>query len=58
MAANVLAGFEFVSGAAIRALGLACCGHIQVDLGMAIPELHVGFGTGTKHATVAIEFFG
>ncbi len=55
--ANVLAGFEFVLGAAVRALGLACAGHIQVDLGMAVPEFHVGFLAGAKHAPMTIEVF-
>jgi hypothetical protein len=57
MAANVLAGFEFESGAAVRALGFTGAGHIQVDLGVAVPEFHVGFGTGAKHTAVAIEVF-
>jgi hypothetical protein len=56
--ANVLAGFEFVLCTAVRALGLACAGHIQVDLGMAVPEFHVGFVAGTKHTAMTIEVFG
>jgi hypothetical protein len=55
--ANVLAGFEFVFRAAIRALGFAATGHIQVDLGMAVPEFHVSFGTGAKNATMAVQIF-
>ncbi len=58
MAANVLAGFEFVFSAAVRALGNACAGHIQVHLGVAVPEFHVGLGAGAEHAAVAIEVFG
>lgn len=58
MAANVLAGFQLVHGAAVRALGFACFGHVQVDLGVAVPKFHVGFGTGAKNAAVAIEVFG
>ena len=58
MAANVLAGFEFVNRAAVRALGFASAGHIQVDLGVAVPERHVGLGTGAVHAAIAIEVFG
>jgi len=57
MAANVLAGFQFVHSAAVRALGFTGAGHIQVHLGVAVPEFHVGFGAGTKHAAVAIEVF-
>jgi hypothetical protein len=56
--ANVLAGFKCVLGAAIRALGLAGAGHIQVDLGVAVPEFHVGFVAGTKHAAMAVQIFG
>jgi hypothetical protein len=55
--ANVLAGFEFVLCAAVRALGLAGAGHIQVDLGVAVPEFHVGFVAGTKHAAMTVEVF-
>jgi hypothetical protein len=56
--ANVLAGFEFVLSAAVRAFGLACAGHIQVNLGMAVPEFHVGLVAGTKHTAMAVEVFG
>jgi hypothetical protein len=56
--ANVLAGFEFVLGAAIRALGNAGAGYIQINLGMGIPEFHVGFVTGAVHATMAVQVFG
>jgi hypothetical protein len=56
--ANVFAGFEFVHSAAIRALGFTGAGHIQVDLGMAVPELHVGFGAGAKHAALTVEVAG
>ena len=55
--ANVLAGFEFVLSAAVRALGNAGAGHIQVDLGVAVPKLHVGFVAGAKHAAVAVQIF-
>jgi hypothetical protein len=57
MAANVLAGFEFVHSAAVRALGFTGTGHIQVNLGVAIPEFHIGLGAGAIHATIAIEVF-
>lgn len=58
MAANVLAGFEFVNRAAVRALGFTGAGHIQVDLGVAVPEFHVGFGAGAKHAALRVQIFG
>jgi F0F1-type ATP synthase membrane subunit a len=56
--ANVLAGFEFVLSAAVRALGNAGAGHIQINLGVAVPEFHIGFITGAVHATVAVQIFG
>jgi hypothetical protein len=58
MAANVLAGFEFVMCAAVRALGFTGAGHIQVHLGMAIPEFHIGLSAGAVHAAIAIDVFG
>jgi F0F1-type ATP synthase membrane subunit a len=56
--ANVLAGFEFVLSAAVRALGNAGAGHIQVNLGMGVPELHVGFVAGAVHAAMTVQIFG
>lgn len=56
--ANVLAGFEFVLCAAVRALGNARASHIQVDLGVGVPEFHVGFVAGAVHAAMAIQIFG
>jgi hypothetical protein len=56
--ANVLAGFEFVLSAAIGALGNAGAGHIQINLGVGVPEFHVGFVAGAVHATVAVQIFG
>jgi hypothetical protein len=58
VAANVFAGFEVELGPAIGALGLTRFGHIQVDLGMAVPKGHIGLGAGAKHAAMAIEVFG
>jgi hypothetical protein len=55
--ANVLAGFEFVLGTAVRALGCAGAGHIQVNLGVGVPEFHVGFVAGAIHAAMTIEVF-
>jgi F0F1-type ATP synthase membrane subunit a len=55
--ANVLAGFEFVLSTAVRALGNAGAGHIQVDLGVGVPEFHIGFVAGTVHAAMAIQIF-
>jgi hypothetical protein len=57
MTANVLASFEFVLSAAVGALGFTRAGHIQVHLGVAVPEFHIGLGAGAVHATVAIQIF-
>ena len=58
MAVNVLAVFEFVDCAAIRALGLASAGHVQVNLGVAVPEFHVGQRAWAKHAALVVQVFG
>ena len=50
-----LTSFEFVLRAAIRALGLAGFGHIQVDLRVAVPQFHVGFGAGAEDATLGVQ---
>jgi hypothetical protein len=49
--------FQLVDRTAIRTLGLTCLGHIQVDLGMAVPKFHVGFVARTKHTAMTIEVF-
>ena len=53
-----LALFEAVHGAAIGALGLAGVGHVQVDLGVAVPQLHVGLGAGAVDAALGIQVLG
>jgi hypothetical protein len=58
VAGEVLAGLEFVNRAAIRALGLTAVGYVQKDLGVVVPELHIGLGTGAKHAALGVEVFG
>ena len=50
--AGRFARFEFVFCTAIRALGVAFAGHIQVNLGMRVPDLHVGFGAWAKDAAL------
>ena len=52
------ARFEFVFCAAVRALGVAFSGHIQVNLGMGIPNFHVSFGAGAKDTTLWVQVFG
>jgi len=50
-----LTRLELVHRAAIRALGLAGFGHVQVDLGVAVPEFHVGFRAGAEHAALRVQ---
>src|SRR5258708_24800353 len=52
------AGFQAVQRAAVGALGFAGVGHVQVDLGMAVPQLHVGLGAGAEHAALGVEVLG
>ena len=56
--AEMLAVLELVDGPAIGALGLAALGHVQVDLGVAVPDLHVGQRAGAIHAALSIQVFG
>ena len=53
-----LALFQAVGGAAVRALGLAGVGHVQVNLGVAVPQLHVGLGAGAVDAALGIQVLG
>ena len=56
--ADGFACFELVHGAAIRALGMAFAGHVQVNLGVRVPDFHVSFGAGAKDATLWVQVFG
>ena len=52
------ARLQAVHGAAVGALGFAGLGDIQIDLGVAVPQLHIGLGAGAEHATLGIEVLG
>lgn len=54
----MLTRLELVHRPAIRALGFASFAHVQVDLGMGVPELHLGLGAGTEHAALGVQVFG
>src|SRR4051794_18304594 len=56
--AEMLALFELVHRPAIRALRGPSGSHIQVHLGMAVPDLHVGLGAGAEDAAVAVQVLG
>ena len=51
---DCFAGFQLVHRTAVRALGVAFSGHIQVHLGVRVPDLHVRFGAWTKDAALWI----
>lgn len=53
-----LALFQAISGAAVRALGLAGMGHVQIDLGVVVPQLHVGLGAGAVDTALGIQVLG
>ena len=55
---EVLARFERVNRAAIRAFGRAFTGYVQINLGMAVPDFHVGLGAGAIHTALRIEVNG
>ena len=51
-------GLELVDRAAIGALAFAVVGHIDIDLGVAIPQLHVCLGAGAVDAALLVQVFG
>lgn len=53
-----LARLQAVEGAAVRALGFAGVGHIQIDLGVVVPQLHIGLGAGAVDATLGVQVLG
>ena len=55
---HMLSGLQPVHRAAIGALALAGVGHIQVHLGVAVPQLHAGLGAGAEDAALGIQVFG
>ena len=57
-AAYMLTRLELVNRTAIRALGVAVAGHIQIHLGVVVPYLHVGVGARAKDAALGVQVFG
>ena len=55
---DVLAGLQRIDRAAIWALGPAFACHVEVDLGVAVPDLHVGLGAGAVDAALRVEVGG
>ena len=53
-----LTRLQAVGGPAVGALGFASLGNVQVDLGVAVPQLHIGLGAGAEHAALGVEVLG
>ena len=53
-----LPGFQLVNRAAIRTLGVAIFGHVQIHLGVAVPQFHIGFWAGAKHTALGVQVGG
>ena len=58
MTVEMLASFELVHRAAIRALALASIGHVQIDLRVTVPKFHICLGAGAVHAALRVQIFG
>ena len=52
------ARFELVHGAAVRALALAIVAHVDIDAGVAVPQLHVGHGVGAVKIACGVQVVG
>ena len=53
--AKMFSLFQRVHGAAIRAFTLAGAGHVEVHLGVAAVDWHVGFGAGAVHTALGVQ---
>lgn len=49
---------QTVCCATVRTLGFTCLGDVQINLGVAVPQLHVCLGARAEHATLSIQIFG
>ena len=49
---DCFARFQLVYRATVRALGMAFTGHVQINLGVRVPDLHVSLGAGAKNTTL------
>ena len=52
---KVLARFEGINRAAIRAFGAAGATHIQENLGVVVPHRHARFRAGAEHAALVVQ---
>jgi hypothetical protein len=55
---EMLACLQAIDSAAIRALGFTRMTHIQIDLGVRVPGLHVGQRARAKNATLVVQVLG
>ena len=55
---EMLTRLELVYRAAVGALGLTGKAYVQVHLGVAVPDFHVGQGAGAVDAALVVEVFG
>ena len=55
---DCFARFQLVHRAAVGTLGMAFAGHVQVDLGVRVPNFHVSFGAGAKDTALWVQVFG
>ena len=49
---DCFACFQLVHRAAVGTLGMTFTGHVQVNLGVRVPDLHVSLGAGAKNTTL------
>ena len=49
---DCFARFQLVNRAAVGTLGMAFTGHVQVNLGVRVPDFHVSLGAGAKNTTL------
>jgi hypothetical protein len=54
-ATEVLARFQGVNRAAIRAFGTARAAYVQENLGVVVPHRHARFGAWAKHAALVVQ---
>ena len=57
-ASKHLTSLQAVNGTAVGALGFTGLGDVQVDLGVAVPQLHIGLGAGAEYASLGVQVFG
>jgi hypothetical protein len=56
--ANCFACLELVNRTAIGALSMPFTGHIQVNLRVRVPDLHISLGAGAKDTALGVQVFG